>query len=357
MTNLKLQRAYFETQVSAVPGLSLLIGQMNFDAAPFWYQQNAPAVGVNYVNGPVAVEFKYVKLYAGEVATTGGNATSFPDDDAGIWYINALITQDMYKVKPFFAVLQSDANGQLGNAKIKNGVGFIGGATANLNLGMFGADLFGAYASMKQGAETGTVTATAVQYSGYAADVDVWAKLDILKVTAFATFVSGDDGKSTTKKTNWTNFGLTAGSDDAGGLYRTIIFQNTSKYGQVSDTTGAALDFSSYGYNLYGLQAEAAVSPDLTLKVLGCYAQLNKAPTGIDTHAGMEFDFMAYYNLAAGTQLFFHTGYVVAGKAFDSYSATGGLGKIQFQPATTNTPALNKKQNPYAIALGSTYQM
>jgi hypothetical protein len=326
---LEVANAYVKTKVDAVAGLTLLGGIAYYDF-PLVYGDNTPLASVNYSNDMMNLGLYYAKPSEGD----NNNAK----DDSQIYIADLAVKFGESTIRPAFFAYQCKEAAVVG--QYKDSIGYIGALALNLAVGTFGIDASGAYVS-------GENKVTETDYSAFAFDVAPYIKLDPFKVTAFFTYVSGDDGSKADEDNSFLNATLDGGSAGVNS-YRLYIIEDAGSFTTNSDVANAGKYGNTFGYIAYGLSVDGTFGP-ITCKLIGAYVQAAEAPSGVKSDMGIEVDANIGYALTKSSTLFVEGAYLKTGKFYES---------VAFDPTTGAIPnASGKKQNAQYLSLGVSYSL
>lgn len=321
---LEVANAYVKTKVDAVTGLSLTGGIVNYDF-PLVYGDNTPLVSANYSNDMINLGLYYAK------PSEGSNNND--KDDSQIYIADLAVKFGESTIRPAFFAYQCKEAAVVG--QYKDSTGYIGALALNLVVGTFGIDASGAYIS-------GEDKVTEIDYSAFAFDVAPYIKLDPIKVTAFITYVSGDDGTKADEDTSFINATIDGGTSGINS-WRLYIIEDGGSFTTNSDVASGDYNISTgkydntNGYMAYGLAVDGTFGP-ITCKLIGAYVQALEVASGADKDMGIEVDVNVGYALTKTSTLFVEGAMLQTGKYYE------------------NTPG-NDTQTAQYLTLGVTYSL
>jgi hypothetical protein len=323
-----VMQAYFKNKVDALPSLTLTGGLAPY-AFPLIWDDNAPLLGATYGSEKGSVSFYYLKIAEGNY--------KIKSDDAETYIADATFKLGDQTIRPAFFYTTSGKkvdSGIYGVTPFTDRKGYMGALALNLSFGSFGIDTTGVYAWGK-----GKISGTSVDYSGYAFDFAPYYNVsDSIKITGFATLLSGDDGKDPTKSKSYLYATMDGGNvginswrlyiiEDGGTFAFNSSHYDIGNVGKYSDANG---------YTAAGLAFDGTFGK-VTAHILGAYVIAASVPSGVKKDMGTEFDANLGYGISTGTTIYVEGAYLIAGKYFETATA--------------------KQQNAQYVNIGMKYEM
>ena len=377
-TAVRIKEAYLESKNVIIPGLSLTAGLKGYKF-PWAIDNDFALFTVGYDFGMGQANLSYIKINEGtdiiEQKVNASGVKTKQNEDAQVYLLDVPVKVDKdITIRPAVMYIQggkdyiasyetTPANWREYTDLYKTSLYNVAlNATAKIDIisvNVTGAYLTGTLNEKAKDPTDPSLGFNKIDTSAYLFDLGVDVKAtDMIKVGAFFTYSSGNDGKKPDKENNnyFKNmeniFGRPEKADgvNAGRLFVLEAASLTRNGGNYEYFF--AMDLAE-GYMSYGINAEAKIDK-LTL-----FAQFGMASTTEDriitdlktgnskkvTSIGSEIDVRVSYALASRTSLFLECGYVLAGD-------------IQFNTlnyATTGEQV--KPENMYQIAWGITSQI
>lgn len=348
--SMKLRGMYFSSTVAGIDGLKLTGGLCPTLDLGMWEKDLSPGFTAAYSVGKLAtVSLAYFQVYESDKAGWNGDSSDaqYYSATALVKPIDGLSINFMGAYEIAGKKTATGTKGLVGNKKMADGTGMMGGAWVKGTFGQIGISGIFQYAS-----NDGKVAGTTTKYKGSAYAANISPTFDIDKnttVAVFATYVTGDDPSTTNKDESWWNATL----DAQGFGHKMILFEDCGVCSNLDATNASQARVrakglgQTYGYALAGAWATTKIgiyNPTFAV----AYGQLAEKLAGMKKDLGIEFDLFNAFKISDATTLNIEFAYLLTGDAYKSWDvSTKSGGSID----TTNS---QKVQNAYSIAAGMT---
>ncbi len=293
----EVKHAYVTSNVDAVKGLSLTLGVAEYDF-PLVFSDDVALAGLNYETAGVAVGLYCLKL------EENGLSNEPTKDDANLYALNAEVKAGPATLMPALFVYQGDKGS---SSTYADSMGYVPALAANVAMGAMGVDLAFAYA-------TGKNKVTDVKYSGYALDVAPCFQVNKdMKVTAFFSMASGDDGSKADEKKSFAD-----ANPEYAAPGRLFILENGGSFTTHDDVTAGDVSGTTAGAMFAGASFEAGFGAVSVLAQVGYGQSLE----GDDKDFGIEADLNVSYELTEGSSLYLEGAFLKTGKFFGDSDVT-----------------------------------
>lgn len=333
--NIEIKAAYLNFKIPALSGLSVKAGVDGYKTVGnFVCGTEVAGAFLNYKADMFDVTLGGAKVYE--------NTTDKKNDDLDFAALDVSVKLgDMLKVRP---ALYTITGGKV-SKKDSDATSFAAFAGQTAYIPSLGIDLKFDPITLAINGSYGTCSKDEndTEYSGFAFDVNPAAKFGDIKVEAFFTMVSGDNGKtetgSTQKQTNFSNFSLK--TDEFGRMF---LLEDKSKFSNADHSKIADARGLSYGYMLAGLSGAYKMG-SFEAKAAFAWAQTAEEKDGDDKFEkglGTEIDLTLSYEIEKNAAIVFEGGYLMFG---DYYAWKKDA-----------TLATTEAENAYLVSLGMAYK-
>ena len=333
----EVKHAYLEVNNTAgITGLKIMAG-LNGYKFPLVVDNDFAMTQAGYDFGMGKVILTFIKIDENS-AIEETSAGVKQKTDANVYAVDVPLKFGAIAVRPGLISIKGDKlSTTIPEASLMNYA-----VNVNGNMGLVGFNVSGAYL-------TGDVSST-VKTSAYAMDAIVDIKpVDTLKISLFATYASGNDGKDATKDNSYFYnmnkvFGKNVSAADAlagktsSGVTDGRLF--LLEYGYASAARDGGLDYydvmdNNSGYMSYGVSGEFKLDKLTAFAQFGMASLVEKDGAG-KTAIGSEIDLKVSYEVAPKTLVYAEFADIIAGDvAIGQYATAKGAYQVAWGLSTS----------------------